>query len=231
MNVTIIPKTILRYLLITILFLLIGNILVNILKFSDLGDLRITEIIIEFFDFDIEENLPTFYSSFALLTASLLLFGIASFYRTNKVGYLHWLGFAFIFAFLAIDEFTVIHEYLWQPTKDLLNTSGLLYGAWYIPYGIFFLFIAGFYVRWFLRLPKRTKSLFFISGVIFLAGAVAFEAIAGYYQELYGVKNYMYCISYTIEELLEMCGIAIFIFALLDYIGKDIGFLNINFLS
>lgn len=241
MNLTIKSKSVLRCLLTIIFFLLVGNIIVNLLKFSDASKKRIVEIIISFFDFDLEKNLPTFYSSFSLLTASFLLIIIAVYHHKRGEKHFHWLGLSCIFAFLAIDEFAAIHEYLWQPTKDLLNTSGLLYAAWYIPYGIILAFLAIVYVKWFIQLPKQTRFLFVISGLVFLTGAIGLEAVSGYYHELLGSealtgfyhklkgKNYyLYCLYYTLEELFEMCGIALFIYSLLHYMSKVLKFVNVK---
>lgn len=234
-------KLVLRFLLTVIFFLLVGNIIVNFLKFSDASKKRIVEIIISFFDFDLEQNLPTFYSSFSLLAASFLLALIAVALHKRREKRSHWLGLSFIFGFLAMDEFIGIHEYLWQPTKDLLNTSGLLFAAWYIPYGIILFFLLFVYVKWFILLPKHTRYFFAASGLIFVSGAVGLEAISGYYHELLGSealtgfhhkfkgKNYyLYCFYYTLEELFEMCGIALFIYSLLHYISEKLEFVNIK---
>ena len=70
-----------------------------------------------------------------------------------------------------------------------------------------------------------------MSGLIFIVGAVGLESIAGYYQELHGVEYYLYSVIYTTEELLEMCGIALFIYALLDFMKKEMEFVNIKFLN
>lgn len=214
------PEFFFKKLLIIIFLLLIGNIIVNFLKFSDFPKPRIVEIIIVFFDFDLEENLPTFYSTLAISIASLLLLIIAMRNKKRNLKYIDWLGLSFVFLFLAVDEFTRIHEYLWNPTHNLLQTTGLLYYSWYIPYAILFLIIAVFYIKWFNRLPIETKKLFVLSGLIFITGAIVFEAVSGYFDELYGVSNFWYCFFYTIEELLEMLGIALFIYALLEYISE-----------
>ena len=196
------------------------------MKFSDFAT-KYRPIIL-FFDFDIERNLPTYYSSFALLASSFLLLTITLHFKHKKAKYSYWLGLSAIFAFLSLDEFSVIHEQLWMPTQNLLNTSGLLYYAWYIPYGIILIFLLIAYSRFLMRLPKKTMFLFFIAGFVFITGAIGFEAISGYYDELYGQEHALYRVFYTIEELFEMVGVAIFIYALLLYISSEIKYLNIK---
>ncbi|MFT6731606.1 MAG: hypothetical protein ACJA1H_002949, partial [Glaciecola sp.] len=184
--------------------------------------------IIYFFDFDIERNLPTLYSALALLLSGILLFIISVLHKDNRVERLQWRVLSFIFVFLSIDEATVIHEQLWMPTKDLFNTSGLLYYAWYIPYGFILLFLILVYAKWLWRLPKKVKSLFIISGVVFVFGAIGLESVSGFYDELMGQNNLYYCALYTLEELFEMCGVAIFIYALLIYIFDKVEHFNVT---
>lgn len=226
MNLSISPKKVLRYLLLVILFLVIFNILAIYLKLSKVDG--IFKNIIYFFDVDHERNLPTFYSALALLAASFLLLIISVFHKNSRREHFQWKGLAFVFAFLSIDEMTVIHEQLFTPMQSLFNTTGLLYYAWFIPYVAILLVLLIIYTRWLFRLPKRVMILFIISGFTFVLGAIGFEAISGYYDELYGQDNFAYCASYTVEETLEMCGVAIFIYALLIYMSGKIERFNIK---
>ncbi len=226
MNLSISPKKVLRYLLLVILFLVICNILVIYLKLSKADG--IFKNVIYFFDVDHERNLPTFYSALALLVASFLLLIISIFQKNKRRERFQWMGLSLVFAFLSLDEMTVIHEQLFTPMQSLFNTSGLLYYAWYIPYGAILLVLVIIYAKWLFKLPKRVMILFIISGIIFVSGAVGFEAVSGYYDELYGQDNVAYCVSYTLEETFEMCGVAIFIYALLIYMSGTIERFNIK---
>ncbi|MDM9630304.1 hypothetical protein [Robiginitalea aurantiaca] len=184
--------------------------------------------IIYFFDFDHEGNLPTFYSSLALLSSGLLLFIISYFHKTNRLEHFQWKGLAFIFVFLSIDEITMIHEQLWMPTHKLFNTTGLLYYAWYIPYGILLLILLFIYSKFLMRLPKKIRWLFILSGFVFVFGAIGIESVSGYYDELHGQENLVFYIICTVEELFEMVGVAIFIYALLLYISDTIEHIDLK---
>lgn len=59
--------------------------------------------------------------------------------------------------------------------------------------------------------------LFISSGAIFITGAIGFETLSGI-QEKMNSENIVYGILYTFEELFEMLGIVLFIYALLCYI-------------
>lgn len=224
MNITIAPRKIFHGLLKIILFLTIANIIVNYMKLSGVDSFYTN--LVYFFDVDQEKNLPTFYSALALLIASFLLLVISEMHKAHKRKRLQWIGLSLVFAFLSVDELTVIHEQLWSPMKNLFNTSGLLYAAWFIPYVALLLILFIIYAKFIFSLPKRVMQLSIISGIVFVLGAVVFEAISGYYDELYGQENLAYCFWYSLEELFEMCGVAIFIYALLLYMsGKKAQFL------
>jgi hypothetical protein len=169
------------------------------------------------FDFDTERNIPTLYSSIALLFSSILLSLIAFKHKKLELPYIAWFGLSLIFLFLSIDETSSIHERLSTPTREQFGTSGVLYFAWVVPYGLASLIFIIAYTKFLFKLPKRIMVLFLISGFIFVLGAIGFELIGGRYQGLYGSENILYSIITTCEELLEMLGIAIFIYTLLTY--------------
>jgi len=77
-----------------------------------------------------------------LLIASILLSFIASAHKKTNSPYVLWAILAAIFLFFSIDEISSIHESLTAPVREIFNTSGLLFFAWVIPYGIFSMLIA-----------------------------------------------------------------------------------------
>jgi hypothetical protein len=97
---------------------------------------------------------------------------------------------------------------------------GFLRYAWVIPY---FVIVAGlvlFLYNFLLRLPSKTRNLFILSGLIFVSGAIGLELLEGYYDSLLGT-NYYTVVLYTIEEAMEMVGVIIFIYALLNYLSEN----------
>ena len=93
------PKSIFTKLLYIILVLLFANV-VGILAKYYFGHGRIYGLV-PLFDFDTEKNIPTLYSSFLLITISILLSFIASKYKKLNSPYISWLGLAIIFLFLS----------------------------------------------------------------------------------------------------------------------------------
>lgn len=175
------------------------------------------------FDFNTEMNIPTYFSALILLCASLILFSIVMINKRQRSPYFYWLGLAIVFLFLSFDEITAIHEQFLFPTQKLLNASGYLYFAWVIPYGIFTIILGVIYFKFLLRLPKTTLLLFILSAFIFISGAIGLELFEAKHYELYGLNNITYILLYTVEELFEMLGTTIFIYALLSYAENQFG--------
>ena len=177
---------------------------------------------------DGEGNIPTWYSSSLLLLCSVLLATIAAAQRQQRGRHVvGWLILALVFVFLSLDETAQLHELSIAPLRALFGTTGFLYYAWIVPAGIcVVLFVSG-YLRFLAELPERTRRLFLVAGVIFVGGALGVEAVSGNQASLHGEQNLTYHLIITVEELFEMAAIIVFIYALLDYIGRL--FTNVGF--
>ena len=128
------PRKILNANIFLILFLLCANVLGIVTK--QYFDNKYVYCLVTLFDFDYECNIPTLYSSIALIISSALLFLIALNCKKKKSSYIPWLGLSLIFLFLSIDEINSIHEKLTVPFREMLGASGFLYFTWVIPYGL-----------------------------------------------------------------------------------------------
>lgn len=213
--------------LLYIIFILLFANVVGIVTKLYFGHGRIYGLF-QLFDFNSEKNIPTLYSSFILITASILLSFIASTLKRLGSPYFSWLGLAIVFLFLSIDETVMIHEHLTVPVRQLLNTSGLFRYAWVIPYGIGLVMFVIIYLKFLISLPKTIMILFVVSGTTFVLGAMGFEMLGGWYHGLYGRENLAYSFIYTCEEFFEMLGVAMFIYTLLLYITSQFKFLTIS---
>ena len=232
MKFTIKKTRIIRNLFIFVGLLLIGNLISIYLRLQTSGvDEKVPRLIIKLFDFNLEANLPTYFSSLILLINGILLALIGARYRILAEKYWHWIGLAAIFFFLALDEMIQIHEQLRAPMEALLDTSGLFYFAWFIPYIIITIIIGIAYFKFLMRLPKRILKFFIIAGVLFISGAVGMEAIGGMYSEQYGEETLAYYLMYTVEETLEMSGALVFLYALMLYISSHFENFKLNFVS
>jgi hypothetical protein len=213
----------------TIIFLLVlASIIGSIGKnYFDLYGYRIFKFFYIMFNLDEEKNIPTLYSASALFTSSILLFIIAAKYKSINSSYIPWFGLGIIFLFLSLDEVATIHEMFNIPIQNALHTSGALSFAWVIPYALIVIAFGILYLRFLLKLPRKTLILFLVSGAIFISGALLLEMAGAVFYEKYGDNNLYYIIFYTIEECMEMLGIALFIYALISYINDQFNCLTI----
>jgi hypothetical protein len=173
------------------------------------------------FNLNSERGFPNLFSGLILLTASALLYFI---YRVihRSTPYKHkksWQMLAFVFLYLCLDETFSIHEQLIPVTQHLLGTSlhGFLHWAWVVPYFFLLVGVVAYFWRFVFDLPTSTRKLFFLSGFIYVGGALVVEMIEGYTYE-----QHQYVINeclVLLQEVMEMAGIALFIYALLKYIG------------
>jgi len=174
------------------------------------------------FNLNSEQNIPALFSTLILLLSSILLAIIA--YAVKKIGasyFYNWLGLSLIFLFLSMDESLSFHESMTVPLRKGLNTSGILFYAWVIPYGIALLILIFLYLKFFISLPAKTRKLFIIAAVVYLLGVIGIELLGGRIDEQIGRHNATYVVYSTIEEVLEMGGIVVFIYALMDYISTE----------
>jgi len=226
MNISISPKGISQFLLAIVSFLLIAHLTVIFIKVFTGHEILLG--LIPLFDIGAEKNIPTFYSAIAIIISSALLWVIALKHKKSGLPYFYWVGLACIFLFLSFDEIASIHERLMEPLRVSLNTSGLLYFAWVIPYGLaLIVFVLG-YIPFLLRLPRKTMKLFVMSGAIYVAGAVGFELLGGKEAELHGFHSNWFYLFVIFEETLEMLGIVLFIYSLLDYICEEFEFISVT---
>ena len=167
---------------------------------------------------DAEKNIPTAYSFLILVICSILLAIIAFVHNRNRDRYAkHWQGLSILFLALAMDEFCSFHELASHVTRNSLKTNGIFYFAWVIPGMAFLSVFVLAYLKFTLSLPRKTRLGFIVSGAVFVLGAIGMELIGGYFFQFYGRDNLIYIVIATVEEMLEMSGIIIFIYNLLEY--------------
>ncbi|PHP64547.1 hypothetical protein CSC94_23865 [Zhengella mangrovi] len=125
---------------------------------------------------------------------------------------------AFIFVCLSIDEAASFHEILAEPLRNMLGTSGILYFAWVIPGAAFALAVAIVFIPFLCSLPLATALRFVASGAIYVGGALGMELVGGYLADNGLLGSPLYMIVSTIEESMEMVGMALFFSAALDHL-------------
>jgi len=167
-------------------------------------------------DIDREMNFPTLFSTLLLLLCSLLIYLISGAQKKAGKGDARWSILATIFLFLSIDEFSSIHELLIVPVRTWLNTGGMLYFAWVIPFVIITIILAAIYIPFIIRLPVKIRLLTFVAATLYVSGALGIEMLGGVYFEAIGEqRTLIYELITMVEESLEIFGLTLYVYTLL----------------
>jgi hypothetical protein len=165
---------------------------------------------VSIFDLDEEESFGTWLSAVMLLLAGRILLYRARVAKARAEPMrLWWLVLAIGFHFLSIDEVVGLHEYL---NSMLENTPWTVYGA----------AVAGVvglaYLPFLWRMGWWTGGLFALAGAIYLGGAVGVEHATEWYADENLLSTLPYNLWTAVEEALEMGGVILFLYALLDHV-------------
>jgi hypothetical protein len=96
----------------------------------------------------------------------------------------------------------------------------MFYYAWVILGGVILLILSFFYFRFVLALPAKTRRLFIVAGSVYVSAAIGVEMMEGAWISLSGTADLIFRVLTNIEEVGEMIGIALFLYALLTYIDE-----------
>ena len=218
LKISISPRTIVKYLLIGVVFFTLVSTGIQIGKY--VFDYR--EDWTTMFNLDRELNLPTWYSSLMLATCSVLLKTIAAGKKQVSDRYTKdWQLLSLIFLLLAIDEVLSIHEILIIPeVSEALNLPWFLHSMWVIPGTVFVIWFVKRYSQFSRHLPYQSRQHFFWAAFLYIGGALIMEMVGSHIAEAQGQQNLVYALTATVEEVLEMSGIIVFIHGLLDYLRQ-----------
>jgi hypothetical protein len=178
--------------------------------------------LIPMFSMDREANVPTLLAVLLLFTAAGLIYLLsrqltASADRFSR----HVTRLSYIFIFMAVDEFTSIHELFTNPLGALTPKTGIFHYSWVIV-GIPVVIIVGlYYLRFFLAQSKEFKLGLFFAGFIFVFGAIGMEMVGGSIASAHGVTHIGYGLATLVEESCEIFGVIILINALLVQLQKN----------
>jgi hypothetical protein len=123
---------------------------------------------------------------------------------------------------LSLDEAVSIHEEAMEPFQHTFNLTGIWYFSWIVPGIAFVCVFALLYFKFLLQLPGQTQRLFLISAILYVLGAVGVEMIGGVLWEDGRSETLLYYVVSSLEELLEMLGINLFLYALMSYIDSHL---------
>ena len=222
MEIEIKPRKVVQFLLV----LAVGFTLLNIAGQFTAIYLGHT-IMFSLFNLEGEKSIPRFYSEGLLLLCSGLLLTIAVAKKgDNTHSFFYWLGLTFIFLFLAMIKNSAFHEILAVPMRSALNMSKLQFYAWL--YGILLVIFSVVYLKFFLNLPRKTMLLFAIGGFVFITGAFGLDLVVAYLGNSISHYSVAYISLATLEAVLEMAGVIVFVYALLLYMSSEFKWIRVK---
>lgn len=168
--------------------------------------------IFQLFDVGHEANVPTYFSVLLFFLLAILSWLIGVFEKKEGRSILPWIFTMGLFLFLGLDELASLHEQLTYHTQKLLNTSGFLAFAWTVPYLVALVILSIFYIPFIWKL--KNGKIIFLGAFIFVLGAIGFEMIGSYFYDTQGVTSAGFIIFSSIEEILELAGLMIAIYAM-----------------
>lgn len=216
------PKVVVLVLAGIILLLLLLNIASYLNLYLTNGDTM--DMFFRKTNFNEEKNAPSIFSSLLHFFASFLLAFIGRSRLQISIQKKFWWALSFLFFFLGMDELLRVHEKL--EGNSLEGFSGMFLYNWIIYYSIALMILGFIFLKPLWKLPKKILKGFFIAGIIFLSGAIGVENFTGGYIQAHELSETSVINSppvfllYTIEELLEMTGVSLFIYYLLLFLVK-----------
>lgn len=204
-----------------ILFLVVSHLITQLRNVFTGRSVEAVQGSMQLLNLDNEANLPAWYSSCALFSCALLLAAIAALPNSRRRDRTSWLGLSLMFMYLSLDEAISIHERFLPGLLRQIDSLSFISQSydWTVLGGIAVVAVGIIFFRFWQRLPFATRWLFAAAAAVFVGGAIGFEKISHFYEALYQTENSVaYVVTVAIEEGLEMMGVAIFIYALLQYL-------------
>ncbi len=210
-------KKIARMILFIILLLLFFHIIFQIALIYSSNE--ILEKGAKLFHLDLEENLPTYFSSLLFFISSVLLLLISKIEFNRNSNY--WLILSFVFLFLSVEDFIQLHEKFTNILFDRFHISGAFRFIWIYPAALIVILSFLYFRKFFFGLPRKTRINFIIAAGLFFTGTFILEFSAGIllsHQD--EIKSNLFYILATVEETLEFLGLWFFIRTLLYYVSS-----------
>ncbi|HMQ32331.1 MAG TPA: hypothetical protein PKD53_16485, partial [Chloroflexaceae bacterium] len=217
-RVTIRPRRVLQVLALLAVGLALLNLGVQVLRYLFGG--LVPNNVLNLFDVNREANVPTFYSVLLLLLASGLLLAVAVASRRLARPFVgHWYVLSAVFLALAMDEFIQLHELVSALLAQSLGITDVRsHFLWVIPAALAGVAVGFAFLRFLLHLPRVFRLRVLLAGACLVGGAMGLEAVAAAHASFYGITNLPHSLIFTVEELLEMLGVIVLVWALLHYL-------------
>lgn len=172
--------------------------------------------LVDYLSLSYEANLPTWAIVVLLFATGLLLALVAASRRFEKARFAgHWWALAITFFYISLDELVQLHESLGK----LFALDGVLHFSWVVPAAVLLAVWVAAFVPFVRHLPESTRRRFLIAGGIYVLGALVLELPLGWWTDLHGNHNAGYALIDWAEETLELVGMSVFFYSLVQYVA------------
>lgn len=164
------------------------------------------------------DNLPKWYSSMLLTLAGVLLYLIAQKNRAPKSHFFSWVLLSFTFFFLSLAKTTSFDQSFFGTIRMGLRVVGIqiapfLFGVLLIA---LFLFL---FAPFFFMMEGKVKKYVAISVIVYVFVSLFFDVLSSQFYHAQG--RVWYVLLSGCEELCEMIGTIIFLYALLLQLVRE----------
>ncbi len=173
------------------------------------------------FKLDKKITISTSYASFLLFMCSILIVTILYLKKKEEDRFIpHWIVLAVIFLGLSLSKMISFHTFVFGLARSILSRIGLFIPSFAVGLTLILIFIL-FYLNFYKSFQKHIKKIILFAGIIYVGGSITMEVLSGFSMHYYGRQSLLYSIFSNVEELFEMTGAIIFIYALLLYIDIE----------
>jgi hypothetical protein len=185
-----------------------------ILNIADvLGWENPSQLVQRYLSADSERSVTTWFSACILMLCALMT--LAARVRTGSTA--AWAWMSALFVAMSADEILVIHEEIGARINDALDTGGLLRFGFVIPGAVILVGVILLFAPLISSLPTPTRTVFLWGAALYVGGALALDAVGELAHDTLGREPLISVTLANIEELLEMAGASVLVYAFATY--------------
>ena len=205
------PADTLRLLVLTSLVLFAASLLLEIAESLDWENP--SPLLGRLLNVDREGSVSSWFSACILGLCALLALGA----RARGGRSAAWVGMSVLLLAMSADEILAVHEVIGERVRDALDAGGALRFGFVVPGAVLVVGAVLLFAPLLRSLPTPTRPLFLLGAALFFTGALGLEVVAGMVYDTAGRASLAYAVIANTEELLEMVGASIVVYALALY--------------
>lgn len=175
-------------------------------------------------DFYRSLSIPTVFNYLLYFLIVLLVETISKLRRAEEqADHQLWAFLAIVFIYITLQRGSGLHNYLILPLRRLLRAQfpGLPKTNLIITASFITLVLIPLFSKLIKSLPRRSLYLGLSAVALHLLGFLGYEFFGTAYARDFGKDNLTFSLIFTLTRTLQMSGVGLGIFALLDYLEKE----------